>query len=182
MDAASQAIAMSVPEEEQLTPSFLIRIGFFIAIGFGVIAILGEEEFRPFTIGLGGVFVVAAAFSLIHILRQRRYGTATLRAVRPYEDGKPFEGYIETEVRERPTGPVRVRIFATFGRSQRTLARARIDPSRLRMTSAGTLQIPFFVAVPQGRWNRGGRDVRLRAQTASWPHGWGGTFLIGSSE
>ena len=180
MDAASQEITLSVTEEEAVTPSFVVRIGLFTAVCFAIMAGLGEEEFRPFTLGLGGIFVAAAALSLIHLLRQRRYGTATLRAISPLENGHPLEGWIDTEVRTLPTAPVRVRIYVSALRSKTVVARARIDPSKLRMTAAGTLQIPFFISLPNGTWSRSAFELRLRARTASWPYGWGGTFLINS--
>ena len=73
--------------------------------------------------------------------------------------------------------PLRV-LVGWSSRSEVTLARTTVDPVDLRREADGSLLIPFRIPPldEADQWRP--REVRLRVRTASWPVGWGATFLI----
>lgn len=170
------AYPVSVSQEIPATAEGLIRIAVFAAIAFFIFSLFVDGTVRLFTLGLGGAILLAIAAWIGVIARQRRYGTAVLYAVRKFEPGQTFEGVIDVALGTPPSKPIRLRVHAWKLRtSAYTVARERVDPLFLRPTARGTSEIPFRMDIPaMGRSS----EVRLSARTASWPVGWGATFLI----
>lgn len=169
---------MRVSQEVGFTTGGLSRVLLFAVFGFGTMALLLDEEFRPFAIMTGALAALGISLALIYLLRQQRYGTAILIAEQPFELGKPFAGTIVTALHPAPGSPIKVRISGAYVRSTSTLARTTVDPLFLRHTSDGSLAIPFHVLPPEEPVQVTPREVRLHVRTAFWPVGWGATFVI----
>jgi hypothetical protein len=167
-----------VPEEIAVTTGGLIRVALLAAAAFATMAWMVDERSRPLTLVLGVLSIVAIAAVLVHLRWQRRYGTATLSAERPFEPGKPFAGTIVSELPQAPGSPIRIRISGWSARSEVTLSRTVVDPMHLRRAPDGSLVIPFHVPPPDEPIQWRPREVRLRVRTAHWPVGWGATFVI----
>lgn len=169
---------MHVQQEVAFTTGGLGRVLFFAAFGFATMAFLLDEEFRPVAVVTGVLAVAMIAATLLYLMRQQRYGTATLIAERPFEMGKPFAGTIVTGLHPAPGSPIKVRISGSYVRSSSTLTRTTVDPLVLRLTPDGSLVIPFHVPPPEDPVRVTPIEVRLHVRTAFWPLGWGATFLI----
>lgn len=167
-----------IQEETTASTGGLIRVAFFAVVAFATLTWMVDERSRPLTMIVGTMSTAIIAAGLLHLRWQRRYGTSTLIAERPFEMGKPFAGTIVTELRDAPGSPIRIRISGWSSRSEVTLTRTTVDPMLMRKTSDGSVEIPFHIPPPEEptRWNP--REVRLRARTAHWPVGWGATFVI----
>ena len=170
---------MRVREEIGATPGGLIRVAVIAALGFAAMGWMLDAQFRPLAVIMGAVFLTLIAVGLIHLRLQRRYGTATLHAERPFELDKPFAGNIVTELADVPGAPIRLRIGGwSPGRQQVTIARTTVDPMFLRRGADGSLVIPFHILPPEEPGHLNSREIRLHVRTANWPIGWGATFLI----
>lgn len=172
------ARTMRVSQEIAFTIGGLSRVLVLAAFGFATMAFLLDAEFRPVAVVTGLLAVATIASMLLYLMRQQRYGTATLIAERPFEMGKPFAGTIVTGLHPAPGSPIKLRISGSYVRSTSTLARTTVDPMVLRLTTDGSLAIPFHVPPPEDPVRVTPSEVRLHVRTAFWPLGWGATFLI----
>jgi hypothetical protein len=172
---------LRVPQEIAFTVGGLSRVLLFAAIGFATMALLLDEEHRPVAVVMGALAAGAISLMLAYLIRQQRFGTATLIAERAFELDRPFAGTIVTGLHPAPDSTIRIRISCSHVRSTSTLARTTVDPLLLRQTPDGSLAIPFQVPPPDEptRWKPS--EVRLHVRTASWPIGWGATFVIARS-
>lgn len=178
MIATGEKTTVRIPEEVAATPAGLIRVAVFAVLAFVAAYALFDARSRLASLVFGAAIVAGIACAVAVLLWQRRYGTAALRPARPFEHGKPFQGTIETELRARPSSAIRLSVYGAYSRSQEVFARERVDPALLREGATGGLQIPFFIVLPDDPIHAGAREVRLRARMASWPLGWGATFVV----
>lgn len=167
----SAEVPLWLPEEETSTPPNLVKISFFAAFAFLVMASMVDEDMRPAPLFVGGLILILLALTAGWLKWQSRYGSASLRATTGLISGRPFRGVIETELPRLPSSPVRILLFGL---------RLDVPPEQMQQSESGRITIPFSFDVPQFFYPA--RPVRLYVRTRTWPIGWGATFLFASED
>ncbi len=173
----AEGIGLWVPEERTTTPVNLFKIGFFAGIAFLVMAAMSEPSMRGASLFVGAFILSLLALTAVFLLWQRRYGEATLKAKSPLIFGKPFEGWIETELSSVPRAPVRVIFEGQSGKYVVMTLRQELPSERVRKDASGQIRIPFSFSLPPTE-NAHVPAWRIYVRAANWPLGWGATFLI----
>lgn len=172
-----EGIQLWVPEEQTTTPVNLFKIGFFAGIAFLVMAAMSEPSLRGAPLFVGALILSLLALVAVFLLWQRRYGEATLKAKSPLVFGKPFEGWVDTELSSAPRAPVRVIFEGQSGKYVVLTLRHDVPTERVRNDPSGRIRIPFVFSLPPNErahvpaW-------RIYVRASNWPVGWGATFRL----
>lgn len=172
-----EQIGLSVPEEKATTPVTLFKIGLFAGIAFLAMSAMSEPSMRGASLFLGAFILSMLAVVAVFLLWQRRYGEAMLKAKSPLVFGKPFQGWIDTELSSVPRGPVRVIFEGQSGKYVVLALREDVPPERVQKDASGRIRIPFFLSLPPLK-NAHNVAWRIYVRAANWPVGWGATFRL----
>jgi len=177
VEPGDEAIELRVPEERTTTPMNLFKIGFFAGIAFLVMAWMSEPSLRGAPLFVGALILSLLALVAVFLLWQRRYGEATLKAKSPLVFGKPFEGWIDTELSSAPRAPLRVIFEGQSGKYVVMTVRQDVPSERVGRDASGQIRVPFFLALPPFE-NASVVAWRIYVRSANWPVGWGATFRL----
>lgn len=170
-------VRLWVSEEETTTPANVFTIGFFAAIAFLAMAGMSEPAMRGVPLFVGALILLLLALAAIFLQWQQRYGEATLKAKSPLVFGKPFEGWIDTELSIVPRGPVRIILEGRSGKYVLMTLRQDVPAERVIKDASERIRIPFVLSLP-AKEKAPAAIWRIYARAANWPIGWGATFRL----